>query len=224
MTVARQQGRALPRVICVSGIDGSGKSTLVDWIADRARDAGQEPVVLWLRFNHVLTKPLLALCRLIGLTRYEVVDGIRVGYHDFFRSRLVAWTFVLLQYVDALRVRWFCIGPKLGDPRKVLILDRYVYDILVDLGVDTRLAGLCDNWAGRWFNRLLPRGAVCLHLIRGKEELLEARPEAAVDDNFPLRLRLYEALVDRQEVITIRNDEDLATLYRRVAGVLVDLA
>ena len=198
------------------GIDGSGKTTVVEWLAEALRKEGHEVDVLWLRFNHLLAKPLLAFCRLAGYTRYETVDGIRVGYHDFYRSGFVSRLFVALQYLDALRVYWTSILPRLRKKR-VLILDRFVHDILIDLMVDTRIQELDRNPLGRALLRLLPKESVVIPLRRAKNELLAARPESAVDRNFSRRLQLYEELPGKLGMEPIDNDQSLDVLLSRVA-------
>ena len=83
-----------PELIYIMGIDCSGKSTVSNYIADEYREKGYDVDVVWLRYNHVITKPLLGLCRLIGLTKYETHDGIRVGYHDFYKSTIISCLFI----------------------------------------------------------------------------------------------------------------------------------
>ena len=212
----------VPRVIYVMGIDGSGKTTVVEWLAKTLKERGHRVDVEWLRFNHVLSKPLLAFCRLTGLTRYETKDGVRVGYHEFHRSRFVAWLFVYLQYLDALRVRLFRIAPKIRQKNSVLILDRFVYDILIDLMIDTGMEDLDSHWIGRAFLDLLPVGTVVLPLVRNRDALLKARPESALDRHFAKRRQLYERLESRQELQILRNDSCLEDFLSRV-GVRVGL-
>lgn len=201
-----------PRIAYVMGIDGSGKTTVTEYLARAYGNKGYEVDVVWLRFNHVLTKPLLGLCRVLGLTRYEMIDGIRVGYHEFYRSKLISWAFVYLQYLDALRVTWSVVKPWQKDEKKVLILDRFVYDILIDLMIDTRIERLDTTWIGRRLAALLPEEAITIPVFRNREQLLEARPESRVDRNFDERLRLYEELVRRQELTPLLNDSTLEVL------------
>ena len=195
-----------PRIADVMGIDGSGKTTVTEYLAQAYGNEGYEVDVIWLRFNHVLTKPLLGLCRLLGLTRYEMIDGIRVGYHEFYRSKLVSWAFVYLQYLDALRVTRSVVRPRQKDAKKVLILDRFVYDILIDLMIDTRIERLDTTWIGRKLAALLPAEAVTIPVFRDREHLLDARPESRVDRNFEPRLRLYGELVERLGLTPLVND------------------
>lgn len=207
--------RPVPRVIYVMGIDGSGKSTVSEHLAAKLRERDHKVKILWLRFNHVLSKPLLGLCRLLGLTRYETREGIRVGYHDFYRSRVISWLFILLQYLDAVRVRYFKIMPAtLGGG--VLILDRYIYDILIDVMVDTRMPGLHKGRVGRAFRNLLPQDTLTLLVDRDLDQVLAVRPEGRVDSNFAARYAFYRALRADDRVSTIANDGGLEDLLRSV--------
>ncbi|MCW9057764.1 MAG: hypothetical protein OQL11_02665 [Gammaproteobacteria bacterium] len=207
--------QSIPRVIYVMGIDGSGKSTVSEHLAKKLREQGFKVHVEWLRFNHVLSKPLLGLCRLIGLTRYETHDGIRVGYHDFHRSRVISWLFVLFQYLDTLRVKYLKIMPRIRNDSSVLILDRYVYDILVDVMVDTGMDTLHESRIGQAFLRLLPLGSRLILVNRDLDKVLEARPEGRVDQNFIKRYQHYQAISSRANVHTIDNNGQLSNLLRQ---------
>lgn len=206
------------RVIYVMGIDGSGKSTVVSWIAEQFRARGFRVSELWLRFNHVLTKPLLGYCRLAGLTRYETVHGHRIGYHEFHRSRLVSGLFIALQYLDAARVRLLRVSPRLGGTKGVVVLDRYVYDILIDIMVATRKPHLHGTAVGSAFKRLLPKHTRVFYVERPRDALLAVRPDSEFDRNFDLRLRLYGEVARAHRVEILENRGSLEELFQQVAG------
>jgi thymidylate kinase len=206
-----------PTIIYLTGIDGCGKTTVVDWLAKTLRSKGYPVTVLWLRFNHVLSKPLLGLCRIMGLTTYRIEKGVRVGYHEFQDSPVISRLFIVLQYLDAALVRWFRIGPRLLRKNQIIILDRYVYDILIDLMVDTGIDELWDRWAGRAIVRLVPKDALVLALSRDAEDLLRARPESEVDKNFSKRLELYEQISQKYNLDPVRNSGSRDELLARVA-------
>lgn len=204
----------IPSVIYIMGIDGSGKTTVSEHIAEVLKSRGLRVGVRWLRFNHVISKPLLGLCRLLGLTRYETINCIRVGYHEFYRSRIIAWLFVYFQYLDAALAARLHVKHGMNDNRRVLILDRFVYDILIDLMIDTRIDKLDQTWIGRKLIALMPANSITIPVVRGVDALLEARPESRVDRNFFERLRLYEQLVERQSLQPLANDLSLDDLLR----------
>jgi thymidylate kinase len=203
-----------PEVIYIMGIDGSGKTTVSEHIAEVLRSKGYKVEVRWLRFNHVISKPLLGLCRLLKLTRYENIDGVRVGYHEFYRSPFIAWLFIFLQYLDAVRATRLHVNTAKGKAHQVLILDRFVYDILIDLMIDTRIDKLDQTWIGRKLIALIPERSIIIPVVRSVAELLEARPESRVDRNFHHRLKLYEQLVERQSLPPLVNNSSLDHLLQ----------
>ena len=211
-----------PNLIYVMGIDGSGKSTVSEYLADNLREQGYDVDVVWLRFNHVITKPLLGFCRLIGLTKYETYDGIRVGYHDFYKSSIISFLFILFQYLDALRVKYTTILPILNKSNHIIILDRYVYDILIDLAVDTRKNDLVYTWFGRRFRNLLPENSITILVRRDLEKVLDVRPEGKVDRNFESRYKHYQQLDEIPGINIINNDgtlEELLSSAKNVSGL-----
>jgi hypothetical protein len=83
--------------------------------------------------------------------------------------------------------------------------------------IDTRIERLDCTAIGRAFLRLLPPGTILLPLVRDREQLLTARPESAVDDNFSRRLALYEQLPERHGIEPIHNDGKLEDALAEVA-------
>ncbi|NOX08336.1 MAG: hypothetical protein GXP22_02395 [Gammaproteobacteria bacterium] len=212
----------IPRLIYVMGIDGSGKSTVTEHLARQLEEKGYDVDIIWLRYNNVISKPLLGLCRLLGYTRYETCDGHRIGYHNFYKSSIISHAFVFFQYLDALRVKYTKILPKYGKSNKVIILDRYVYDILIDIAVDTRRKSLLSSWFGRQFKRLLPDDSVNILVRRSWSDIIDARPEGHVDRNFESRFKLFEEIKDDEGINAIDNSgtlDELLDSASRIAGL-----
>lgn len=208
-----------PKLIYVMGIDGSGKSTVSEHLAKQFREKGYDVDILWLRFNHVFSKPLLGLCRLLGYTKYETCDGIRVGYHDFYKSSIISYLFIWFQYLDALRVKYTKILPILRKSNHIIILDRYVYDILIDIAVDTRKKDLLSSWFAKRFKKLLPDDAITILVRRDFSDILEARPEGKVDRNFESRYHHFEVLKGDSSIKAIDNSGTLNELLDTVEKI-----
>jgi len=116
----------MSRVICLVGIDGVGKSTVANMLSDAFRSSGKEARVVWLRYNHLLSKPILLLGRIFGLTRYETIRSLRVGYHYFYKSRFVSYAFIFFQYLDAVRVKYTTIRRMRNCSEVVILTDSYM--------------------------------------------------------------------------------------------------
>lgn len=210
-------------VICFSGIDGSGKTSIINGVIRELENSGYKTKYIWLRYNHYLTKVLLAFCRLVGLTRYEYPDGIRVGYHDFYRSRTVSLLFVAFTYIDTLLVSIVLVYLPSLFTKRVLVCDRWVLDIMIDLEIDTRIEFRAGGWLERLFLGLVPTRAQCYLIKRSQEDVLKCRPENLRDRNFKRRWELYAEYSDRRWVTVVTNnstvEEVVDKVSRRIRGM-----
>ncbi len=191
------------RMVALAGVDGSGKTFLLERLARRLGAAGVPHRHVWSRFRNYLSKPLLALARLTGHNRKEVRDGVRIGHHDFAGAPWLAWPFLLLQLADgAIDAWWRYRRP--ADPRLVLA-DRCLYDTLVDLAVDTRLEDVVFGPAGRWLVRRLPAPRLAVVVERPVAAIRAARPDALLDRHFARRRALYRRLAREFSLPVVRN-------------------
>jgi len=131
--------------------------------------------------------------------------------------------FILFQYLDALRVKYTKILPILRKKNQILILDRYVYDIIFDLAVDTKQTNLVHSWFGRRFRNLLPDDAKILLVRRELDTVLKCRPEGVVDRNFEARYKHYQQLDESMGIHVLNNDgtlDELLLSAKKVTGLL----
>ena len=215
MIGVKAEPRPRSNVIYVMGIDGSGKSTVCEFLEEHYASNGFSVKSVWLRFNHFFSKPLLAFGRISGLTEYKNVDGIRVGYHHFHRSKIVSQLFFWLQYLDARRARRVHIEPNMAKDDQVLILDRFVYDILIDVALDIDNPEIIKEDLARKFVDLLPENTIVIPVFRDRQALLDARPESTVDTHFEQRLDLYEAIVKHEKLPVLDNNGSIEELKQK---------
>ena len=100
-------GFARYRLVALAGVDGGGKTYLLQALQRRLDEAGVPHRHVWSRFRNYLSKPLLALARLTGHNRKEEMAGVRTGYHDFVGRPWLAWPFLCLQVVDSVLDSWW---------------------------------------------------------------------------------------------------------------------
>jgi glycosyltransferase involved in cell wall biosynthesis/thymidylate kinase len=208
------------RLIALAGVDGSGKSFLLERLRERLAAQGIAHRHVWSRFRNYLSKPLLALARLTGHNRKERIGSVRIGYHDFAGGRLLAGTFLVLQSID--NILDILLRYRLQPSRGVIVGDRCVYDTLVDLCVDTGRDGLVLERIGPWLVRLLPAPRLVVVLDRSPRLIQAQRPDALLDRHFARRRALYRRLADRYGLPVLSNDGDvedtLAQLVRLAEG------
>lgn len=195
------------RYIVISGIDGSGKSTIIKALQARLGERGLDSQYVWMRYNHILVKPVHAMCRLVGLSRRYPSSQGSIWRHEFYRSQAFCSFYILLTWLDTWLGRWRMARRLRNGKPQVVICDRWVNDILVDLAVDSRREELINSqWYSR-FQRILPPGAKQFVITRGDAEILACRPECREDPGFAFRQTMYRRLCEMPDaVIVINND------------------
>lgn len=203
MVSSSKRELSTPRYIVISGIDGSGKSTIIRALQKRLRERGLESHYIWMRYNHILVKPVHAFCRLVGLSRRYLSSQGAVWRHEFYRCQTFCSFYILLTWLDTWVGRWRMSFQLWGHDPEVVICDRWVNDILIDLVVDSRREGLLESkWYTR-FQRILPPGAKQFVIVRGDAEVLACRPECRDDPGFPLRQSMYRRLSELPGTATV---------------------
>lgn len=208
----------LARIVCVSGIDGSGKSMLIDAMVKDAEARGEKVDVQWLRFNHFYVKPLLAVGRLLGMTVYEEVQGHRLGYHRFGKSALARRAYYWLQMLDAKRAARRYLGSEARSRFDLIVLDRFAFDIAVDMSVATGDPEFLGTAVAKKLIALLPAGALVFGIQRDKQGILDCRPESALDRDFEPRLAQYERIYQRDDVLVLHNNGTPADLLEAASS------
>lgn len=210
------------RLLAICGVDGAGKTFLLERLRARLAAEGIATRHVWSRFRNYLSKPLLAAARLTGHNRKERHAGFTIGYHDFAGT---AWAkpFLALQAIDlALDTLARFRGPTL------ILADRCPLDTLVDLCIDTGLDELVLDRLGPKILALLPQPAAAVVVQRSPALIAGQRPDAVADRNFARRRVLYRRLADRLGLPVIDNDGPIeatvAALLEAVAAGRAALA
>jgi len=206
------------RFIVISGIDGCGKTTLIGELRNRLEREGLTTRYEWLRYNHRLVRPIHALSRLVGLSRRYRAGNQSVWRHEFYRSRRFCSFYILLTWLDVWIGRLILASRLVSQDVDIVVCDRWVRDILVDLAVDTRRRGLLRGaWRSR-FARILPPGTRQYLVVRNSQRILSARPDVTQDLSRSLRRRLYQRLGRNADVVVVSNngavDRAVDTIFR----------
>ncbi len=183
-----------PRLIVVSGLDGTGKSTHAKALVEDLRARGFRTLYRRLRFPFVLSVPLLILARLRGRS-YVLREGRQaVRVHAFGSSPFLRLLFPMTVFVDLLLVTWILVRLPMALGWTV-VCDRFVADTLVDVAASCEMETVPSSLRDL-FESLVPDGTTALLLTASSAILLQRRPELALDPSFSRRVRLYDELAD----------------------------
>lgn len=191
-------------VVALSGVDGSGKSTLSRLVA-RNLDRACLPVdLVWTRPGMRLSKPVRNLARVVkkllgedpttGVEQVarEVPDGSLAS-----RQGIVGWTWAMLVTLSFL----VDVRQRHVRSRGVLLYDRHLLDAFATLdfayeGVDLRLHRAVARWG-------LPKPALSIYLDVPAEVALARKP-GDIFGEYAVRRQLESYEVHRGEVENLR--------------------
>jgi thymidylate kinase len=202
--------------ICITGIDGVGKTTHVNLLLEHLREKGIKCQYKWLRFHHYLSLPLLAFCRVAGYTRVSTLGGTqKCSYHEFYRSKIISSVYPWLLLMDtALSTTLKVYIPMLFGT--TIVCDRFVYDTLIDLSVATKDYYIYKKLVGRLLLSLIPNNPRFLMLILSKQVIISRRNELADDATFDERFKLYLKYCDLFNLIVLDNEDLVEKVNERL--------
>lgn len=180
------------RLIYLAGNDGTGKTTQAELLLADFAAARIPARYVWLRFPQYVSLPVLGLSRLLRVTRYRTVNGNRTGRWEFHRAPWLAHVLLWSQVIDARVARAHRIRPALSRSEAV-VLDRFVYDIVVDIAVAARDPRLLRSRPARLLYGLVRSDDAAL-LDAPAATIRQRRPDLAVDEDLELRAEFYRAL------------------------------
>ncbi len=202
-------------IIYITGIDGSGKTKLAEMLKNEFESKNKKVNYIWLRFNHYISKILLGYAKITKLSFKVHKDGTKIGYWKFYKNKFFSHAFVVFQIIDTCLSIIFKIFPKTRKKDSILIIDRFVYDILIDLTIACKLRGLKKGLYRSIFKKLIPQNTIIINLQRDKTDILKSRKENLYDDDFELRYQEYINLKDEKDIIFIKNDGSLKDLKEK---------
>ena len=181
------------KYICISGVDGSGKSTITKALSNLLNEKNISNKIIWIRFKNYLSKILLALTRVTGHNKKISINGKKYGVHNFYSNNILSYIFLIVQFVDHVIFIIFYFHILNLITNKIIISDRGVPDTVVDWIVDTHKIKF-SLFLGRLLLYLLPN-SYYIYLYRDCEEIIRSRPDVLNDDKFYLRIKIYKMVV-----------------------------
>jgi thymidylate kinase len=183
-----------PKLVSFSGIDGSGKSTQIEALRVRLNEMGLR-VVLITFWDDVAR--LKGIREASGHTLFKGEKGIGTPARPINRrdKNVRSWYMTAvrfgLYFVDAISLR-FCVKKALRADAEVVIFDRYHYDELANLGLNSRVVRAYV----RFLLRLVPQPDISFLLDADPIQARARKPEYPVDFLHTSRAS-YLALGDR---------------------------
>lgn len=209
-----------PIFICITGIDGTGKTTHTYQILKYLQNKGIKSQYKWLRFYHFLSLPLLAFCRLSGYTRASTLGAKqKCSYHEFYKSRIISIVYPWVLFADTLLFTTIKVYIPMSFGTSI-VCDRFVYDTLIDLAVATRDHEIYKKPIGKLFLKLIPDNAKFIMLTIDKSIIFSRRNELKDDLTFDERYKLYKSFANVFRINVINNSKSIEDVSSSIISII----
>lgn len=210
----RRYVRPSGMILSVLGVDGAGKSTVIDAIKP-ALDAATHNAVF---VQHLRPSLLPPLARLKG--KKAVQEGPVLDPHGSRPSGVLGSLIRMAYYtLDYIVGYWFKIRPRIAKEPAIVIYDRYAYDMAIDprrfrIGLSGKVV--------EWFTRLAPKPDIIICLHAPLDTILSRKRELPKEEIH----RQLEALhsLARKEIraVLISNDGSVGEVREKVLQTLYE--
>ena len=163
------------KIICFSGIDGSGKSTHISLLESKLGASGHNFRYIWFRYPKFISFLLLGFCRLLSLNITENHNGKKIWKTGFHKNEAIRRLWPYFQFLDTV-VHWLTKVYLMSFSRNNLLFDRSPLDALVDVAYDVRNQKLIKKLIGRLFLYLIFSSSLTI-ILDSAEDVVNDRKE-----------------------------------------------
>jgi len=209
------------KVIAICGIDGSGKTTQIELLGKHLANKGVKFKCVWFRWTVFLSYPFLALCRLLGYTKWKTVGRSNVKYAErrFYANRVLARLWPWLFTLDTFIYSTFKI-----EARRILgytiLCDRFIPDIIVDLTCETRDYQLLKRLVGRLLLSLIPKDSKLIIMDVDEVTAYNRKYDISSIDYIKERRKLYLTLAKALSLSLIDGKREASKIHKDILELL----
>jgi len=195
--------KSIAPVILISGIDGSGKTTIARLVARLIRMRGYPVLYTWLRYPRLTSIIPLILSRIMGLTIKIKRNSIcSYTYHAYRVVPALGTLYELTILFDYIIYKLL----KVWIPNKIgftIVVDRSLLDIIVDTYIET---GSAPRLLLRYLSRDVKESSRRIIVLASVANLVFRRRDNLCNPYLRYALKLYEILASQYRYTIFIND------------------
>jgi len=189
-------------LICISGVDGAGKSTQLVLLDRYLRFKGLKTYQLWLRWFSIFTYFLYFYARLVKRTVVVETRSRPVHLHVFWYDKVLQKLYPRVLLLDLLL--WFLVKKFVVRIKRtnVMLIDRSFLDAVADLLWEVRDVGFLRSIIGKVIWRLI--GSIkALILIVEPKEAVKRKGDIVSLREVAFKRRYFEVLAKHLDIPVI---------------------
>ena len=210
----------MAKYIIISGVDGSGKTTVIEGVRKQLEAEGKKVGYIWMRYHHKLVTVMHAIAKLTGLAYKETTEMGEMWLHRFYKNKLFCWCYIRCSYIDNWMARKKPVRMAEKEGLDYVICDRWVNDIIIDMGSETHKTDILESKWYRKYQNLLPENSYQFVVIRDRKDVLDCRVENTFNEAFGYRYDLYRQIAQKPEVFTVNNTGAIEDRIQQVLNVI----
>jgi len=193
-----------PKCIAISGIDGTGKTTLANYLVRDLELRGYQTRLVWIKSEHTFAYLISRILIALGWRRrISNPNGIIVTRLQFFDNWFTRKIWPLIEFFSVLPLVIVKVKLPLLFGRWV-VLDRYTIDTIVSVSLKTEKARFENTYLARILLNMIPRNCVPLLLDVDLATMLKRRPDIELSSGEIERgMKLYRSLSKRMNAISL---------------------
>lgn len=211
------------KLVCITGIDGAGKSTLARNTVAALREESIPAVYVYGRTYPVLSRALMALGRLAllrGKDQWRDYTAYAASKNETMKNPVLGAIYTATILFDYYLQLGYKLAPHLASGR-IVVADRYVYDTVIsDLAVHLGYTMPRMNQVLERCLRFAPKPLLTALVDLPAEVAFSRKDDVPHVDFLRDRQRWYRQLGGRPEVIKLDGEAPPDTLVRRLVAEL----
>ena len=186
----------LEKIIILTGIDGSGKTRHAQMLVSDYLRTGEDCSYIWMRTAYFFSLPFMVICRLLGFASMKKLPNGKTSIeHLYYYSKPISLLWPWVQLVDLLLFLTVKVHTRFMR-RNIVVADRFIHDILVDLMVDVDNPNLHQSLVGKLILSLIPAGAITILFDADEQTALQRKSDIPSKQYLTTRRQKYKMLAN----------------------------
>lgn len=192
------------RLFIITGIDGSGKTTLATILVRYFKSRGYRTRYVWIKSLHTLAFLIAGLFKFVGrYRRLQNPNNIAISRFEPSEYASVSRVWPFIEFISVLP--WVILKVNLAKLLGfVVVTDRYLIDNIVSVSIRSKDLLFADSFLGRLLLRMIPNSAAIIHLDVDMDTVLRRRSDIEyTTEEIRHQITLYRQLAEKMKACTV---------------------